>query len=255
MVKNTINNKVYIGQTIVNFRSRYKMSKNVDLNYGYYLYHKRCFDSGDLRHCNIHILNSMEKYGYKNFIVNEQIDIVYKHQNSQEELDTRERYWIYYYNSNNKKYGYNKTEGGSGGGRINPLCHEVVLLNNRKKFPSLAIASEYVGIKDYDSISDCCKGNQRYAGKYKDEFAVWCYAKDYEKMTEEEIQYKLKHSNDTRKNKNKRKVLCVNDNLEYDSLRKCASFYGTNHGRISECCKGDRDYVLINDKKYYFTYI
>lgn len=109
-VKNKINNKVYIGQTTVSFRSRYKISKSMSLNEGYYNYQKIHFEKNN-NHCNKHILSSMEKYGYENFIINEQIDVVYKHKYSQEELDTREKYWIYYYQSNDKRYGYNKTEG------------------------------------------------------------------------------------------------------------------------------------------------
>lgn len=251
MIKNIINNKVYIGQTIVGFRKRYKIRKNEPLNYGYYKYQKR-----EDKHCNKHILSSMEKYGWENFIIYEQIDIIYKHKYSQQELDCRECYWIYYYQSNNKKYGYNKNEGGSGGGRLNSQCQSVVLLNEERVFPSLALASEYVNIKDYDSITDCCNGIQKYAGKINGEFAVWCHYDEYINLTKDEIQDKLNKSNDTRKNrKSKRKVLCINDNLKFNSLRKCASYYGVNHGRISECCKGDKDFILIDDKEYRFTYI
>lgn len=252
-IENKINNKVYIGQTTVSFRSRYKIGKNVPLNEGYYNYQKIYFKKND-GHCNKHILSSMEKYGYENFIINEQIDVVYNHKYAQEELDTREKYWIYYYQSNDKRYGYNKTEGGSGG-RLRRSCIKVVLLNNGKIFPSLALASEYVGLKSYDTISECCKNNQKYAGKFNGEFAVWCFYDDYVNMTKKDILNKLEHANDTRQNKKcNRKVLCINDGLEFTSVRKCGAYYGVNHGRISECCNGYKDYVLIDDKKYYFTY-
>ena len=195
----------------------------------------------------------MKKYGWQNFEVTEQIDVVYKHKYSQHELDCRECYWIYYYQSDNKKYGYNKTEGGNGG-RLNPQCKSVVLLNEERTFPSLALASEYVNVY-YDSITKCCEGTQRYAGKINGELAVWCYYDEYITLSKEEIQKRLNSSNNTRKNKTKRKVLCINDDLEFDSLRKCGEYYNINHGRISECCKGDREFVLINDKEYYFLYI
>lgn len=254
-VKNKINNKVYIGQTTVSFRNRYKIGKNVPLNEGYYNYQKIYFEKND-RHCNKHILSSMEKYGYENFIINEQIDVVYKHKYSQEELDTREKYWIYYYQSNDKRYGYNKTEGGSGSGRLKPSCIKVVLLNNEKIFPSLALASEYVGLKSYDSISECCKNNQKYAGKFNEEFAVWCFYDDYIKLTKEEIKERVKKSNNTRKNKkSNRLILCINNNKVYNSVRKCSKDLGINHGRVSECCKGDREFVLIDDIEYRFRYM
>ena len=38
-VKNKINNKVYIGQTTVDFRKRYEMSRDKELSYGLYMYH------------------------------------------------------------------------------------------------------------------------------------------------------------------------------------------------------------------------
>lgn len=252
-VKNKINNKVYIGQTTVDFRKRYEMSRDKELSYGLYMYHlKHSKIKGD-RHCNKHLLFAMKKYGWENFEVTEQIDIVYRHKYSQDELDCRECYWISYYNSFNN--GYNNTMGGRGTGRINNQCIKVVLLNEDKIFPSLAIASEYVGLKDYTSVWRCCKGELKYGGKINGELAVWCYYDEYITLSKEEIQKRLNNSNNTRKNKIKRKVLCINDDLEFDSLRKCGEYYNINHGRISECCKGDREFVLINDKEYYFLYI
>ena len=252
-VKNKINNKVYIGQTTVDFRKRYEMSRDKELSYGLYMYHlKHSKIKGD-RHCNKHLLLAMKKYGWESFEVTEQIDIVYKHKYSQDELDCRECYWISYYNSFNN--GYNNTIGGRGTGRINNQCIKVVLLNEDKIFPSLAIASEYVGLKDYTSVWRCCKGELKYGGKINGELAVWCYYDEYITLSKEEIQKRLNNSNNTRKNKTKRKVLCVNDNLEFNSLRKCGEYYNINHGRISECCKGDRKFILINDKEYYFIYI
>lgn len=60
---------------------------------------------------NYYFHNAINKYGEDNFIF-EQIDSAY----TQEELDEKERYWIKYYNSNNKNYGYNLDSGGRSGG-------------------------------------------------------------------------------------------------------------------------------------------
>ena len=254
-VKNKINNKVYIGQTTVDFRKRYEMSRDKELSYGLYMYHlKHSKIKGD-RHCNKHLLLAMKKYGWENFEVIEQIDVVYNHKYSQDELDCRECYWISYYDSFNN--GYNNTIGGRGIGRINNQCIKVVLLNENKIFPSLKIASEYIGLDDYTSIWNCCNHRQIYAGKTKDgDFAVWCYYNEYINLTEKEIREKIKMSNNTRKNKkSNRLILCINNNKVYNSIRKCAKDLGVNHGRISECCKGDREFILVDNVEYRFKYM
>lgn len=90
---NTINNKIYIGQT---WRSIYKRFNE---------------------HCNInnkkksaYLLNAIQKYGKENFKI-ELIMICH----TQEIADYWEQYFIEYYNSNNRKTGYNIRDGGSKG--------------------------------------------------------------------------------------------------------------------------------------------
>lgn len=56
--------------------------------------------------------NAINKYGENNFIF-EEIDSA----NSIQELNNKERFWIDFYNSNNKEYGYNLDSGGNNGGR------------------------------------------------------------------------------------------------------------------------------------------
>ena len=59
---------------------------------------------------NKHLVDSIIKYGFNNFIIDEELDTAY----SQEELNNKEKYWIDYYKSYDKKYGYNKNLGGEG---------------------------------------------------------------------------------------------------------------------------------------------
>ena len=86
-ITNIINNKVYIGQTVNNIKQRWN---------------KHC-------HCNgcRSLYNAILKYGKENFNIEiiETLPI--------EELDEREIYWINYYKSNNKKFGYNILLGGN----------------------------------------------------------------------------------------------------------------------------------------------
>lgn len=59
---------------------------------------------------------------------------------NQQELDERERYWIAYYNSTDKRYGYNIESGGSLGKKennylknIKRLCYRLIQVNTGLK--------------------------------------------------------------------------------------------------------------------------
>lgn len=88
-IKNQINGKIYIGQTIHGFNRRYK--NNLE---GYT--------------SNTHLKNSITNYGINNFEISKVIDIAF----SQVELDIKEEVWIAFYKSYDERFGYNKTTGG-----------------------------------------------------------------------------------------------------------------------------------------------
>lgn len=100
-ISNSVNDKVYIGQTIQLISERWKThlfrAKN---NYKTHLY------------------SAMRKYGIENFTIEEleQID--------NKELDSREKYWIKYYDSYYN--GYNSTLGG----QDNKSCYPVEEIKN-----------------------------------------------------------------------------------------------------------------------------
>lgn len=138
LVKNKVNGKCYVGQTVKKngFRNRYSVGNGRTMIESFYKTHKKNNDSSDI------ILEDMEKYGLDAFEVNECIDYAF----SKEELDIKERAYISIYqsminnghnnyNSNNNNNiidkitngifaispysncyvgGYNKTSGGSG---------------------------------------------------------------------------------------------------------------------------------------------
>ena len=88
-ITNTVNNKIYIGQTKRNPKDRwdeYKRSPH-----------------------NEHLKNSFNKYGIESFIF-EIIDTAESH----EELNTKEKYYISKYDSTNVDKGYNLSAGGNG---------------------------------------------------------------------------------------------------------------------------------------------
>ena len=85
---NIITEKIYIGQTVGNLRTRINSHSYQKSRCGY-------------------LPNSIIKYGKDNFIYME-ID----NAETLEELNTKEQFWIAYYQSTQKKFGYNLKEGG-----------------------------------------------------------------------------------------------------------------------------------------------
>lgn len=88
-ITNKINNKVYIGQTINTLKQRFKG----------HIYKKGC----------VYLHNAIVKYGVNNFSIEELEKVERKY------LNEREIYWISFYKSNKKEYGYNILSGGNNG--------------------------------------------------------------------------------------------------------------------------------------------
>lgn len=93
LATNTINGKVYVGQTKRDIKLRWK-EHVLDANNP-----NRASYSG-------HLSNAIRKYGASSFIVAEVEEC------PDESLDCRETYWIEHYNSMDKMCGYNATSGG-----------------------------------------------------------------------------------------------------------------------------------------------
>ena len=113
LVRNKVNGKCYVGQTVKKngFRDRYGVGNGRTMIESFYKAHKKNNSSSDI------ILEDMEKYGLDAFEVDECIDYAF----SKTELDIKERTYISVYksmisNSYDNYYvgGYNKTSGGSG---------------------------------------------------------------------------------------------------------------------------------------------
>lgn len=92
-ITNKINNKVYIGQTIIGFDRRYDNT-----------------DWWEKTH-NAHLKSSVQKYGINNFIIDKIYDIAF----SKTELDIKEKSYIILFKSNDRLFGYNKKDGGANG--------------------------------------------------------------------------------------------------------------------------------------------
>lgn len=87
-ITNTLNNKIYIGQTTQSMSARFSSHCRKKVGRSY-------------------LTDAIKKYGKENFLI-EQIDSA----ETIEELNKKEEYWISYYNSTNKNIGYNLMSGG-----------------------------------------------------------------------------------------------------------------------------------------------
>lgn len=108
--ENTVNGKVYIGQTIRSLKQRisshYSAAKTDTL-----YFHE--------------VLN---KYNKSDFVWSE-IDSA----SSLEELASKEQYWISYYNSNIKEFGYNLTSGGELNKKLSDDTRRKISIANKGK--------------------------------------------------------------------------------------------------------------------------
>ena len=90
-ITNLVNGKIYIGQTIHSVYERY---------------------GGSIANTkNRHLKHAIDYYGVDAFSVDEPFDSA----DSKEELDEKEKYYIAFFKSNNKQYGYNLDSGGHNG--------------------------------------------------------------------------------------------------------------------------------------------
>lgn len=126
-ITNTLNNKIYIGQTIQNPKDRW-----------YRHCQKNCLSNNER---NMAIKRAIFKYGKDNFSF-EVIETI-KDSNT-ELLNSREKYWISFYNS--YKNGYNCTIGGTDGAKplkLNKEVHKDIISLYNYGFSLYDLAKEY----------------------------------------------------------------------------------------------------------------
>ena len=126
-ILNSINNKIYIGQSI-NIESRFK--KHIS---NAYKFNSACY--------NYPLYRSIRKYGLDNFIFSilEECD--------QENLNSKEIYWISIFNSNDPEFGYNLTQGGNDTNYLHKItftiANEIILLLQNTDLTQQEIAEDY----------------------------------------------------------------------------------------------------------------
>ena len=149
-IKNLINDKVYIGQS-VDVEKRWSTHK-AELKNNY--------------HHNIHLQNAWNKYGEENF----EFSIIEECYTNQ--LNQREIYWIAKFNS--CETGYNLT---SGGGNTESFSKSIIQFDctgkELRRYGSISEAETSTGIC-YSQISECCSDKRKTAGGY-----IWQYEEGF----------------------------------------------------------------------------
>jgi group I intron endonuclease len=112
LVRNKINNKKYIGQTVNSISVRWTKHKY----------------SANHNSSNNYFLSAVKKYGEDNFIFE-----TIKECETQDELNYWEEFYINQYNTRNRKVGYNTREGGSHGKHTEATKQKLRLANLGKK--------------------------------------------------------------------------------------------------------------------------
>lgn len=167
-ITNIVNKKVYIGQTSKSIKKRWSEHKANAGKDETYFHH------------------AIAKYGSDNFTI-EEIDSC----DTKYEADKLEAFWISFFNSNDRKYGYNRTAGGGGAigfkhseeskrqrsefrkSSDNNLRVAVLQfdlqMNFIQEWSSIKYAAEAVNIPD-TNITRVCRGRRKTAAGF-----IWKY--------------------------------------------------------------------------------
>ena len=214
---NKINGKCYVGQTCQTLSQRWR--KGEGYRSSTYFYH------------------AIQKYGWDNFE-----HTILECGLNENEVDEREKFWINYFHSNNKNFGYNLSDGGNAEHSFNEqhkINHKnavskalgipVICLNNKKIYSTITQATLETGAKH---ISDCCKGKIKSSGKDKSGNALqWKYLDEY--TGRETIEVK-------KQKRTKTSVLCISTGKIYSSAKEAERMTGIDSSSIGRCCNGIR---------------
>lgn len=152
-IENKINGKVYIG-----------LSKHIKQRWWE---HKNSLNKN--KHPNLHLQAAWNKYGKDNF----NFKILEKCK--KELLNEKEMYWINYYKSYDRKFGYNETLGGEGYNIIHKVIQFDLFGNIINVFNNVYDAEEKTGC-DATAIYQCCNMKIKNPLKY-----IWLYEEEYNK--------------------------------------------------------------------------
>jgi len=174
--------------------------------------------------------NAIRKYGWDNFTHE-----IMMAKLSREQAVDMERFYIYFYNSNNREYGYNGTFGGdgtSGFKHTEDAKRKIgIASHNRKRSleTRAKISKSHLGMKG-------TKWNENQYKTHRESAKKQWQNPEYKAIMLE----KLKKANMNKIPKNKLKVKCIETQEIFNSVTEAATFYKIQACHISGCCKGTR---------------
>lgn len=231
-ISNTINNKIYIGQTV---------KKRPTDRFSQHRYEARHL-SNNSKHVSI-LHEAMAKYGVDNFL----FEIIEEVENNL--LDEREQYWICYYNSITPN-GYNITKGGNGTkgySREQSIEERLKRQQSNKQY----FINHPEAIEKYKEQTRALWQNKEYAEKVKS--GIQNYHKNnpnafsgennpfFGQQHTEETKQKLKQS----AQKYKKKIAQIDkETLEiiqvFDGIRDAENAIKASHGWLSKAAKSNK---------------
>jgi len=115
---------------------------------------------------------------------------------------------------------------------------QIICLNTSEIFEKIVDASNQYKNINKSSISMCCTGNAKSAGRSieTNEKMVWMYYKDYIVKTSVEINNMLIDANVIQRKPFSRKVICLTTGEIFISLKEAGSKYNIAPSSISACC-------------------
>ncbi len=203
---------MYVGQTIQTVIQRWKHHKKRSA--------KSCF----------FLKRAINKYGEDNFIV-ETIDVAL----SKKELDEKEIYWIAFYKSDDRKFGYNYNKGGTGntGYRHTEESRKKMSIGVTKNHPT---RGKRLPEQHRFNISKSNTG-KKCTKETKEKISKTLTGKYFQGPKTEKFIKTLSKINEPRK----KKVVCVETGVVYDSISNCAKSMSLKREKIILVVNGKRN--------------
>lgn len=178
---------------------------------------------------------AIEKYGWEYFQEHSEVLAIAQ---SHEEADVLEKYYINYYHTTKKEYGYNILIGGyEGFGSLNECPVVGVNLDSQtvRIFNSYSEAARQIGVLE-SVISEIVRKTGRYTTTHH-----WTFLSldEYEKMSDKDKK-NLLHTKIMKKPKLSKRVKCVTTGEIFSSITEAAIKKNCSRTHISSVCNGIR---------------
>ena len=251
---NKINQKRYIGQTSQDPSKRWGHGANYKNNKYFY--------------------NAIQHYGWDNF------DHIILQNNilTQQEANEKEKYWILFYKSNQKKYGYNLTDGGDHNytfneetrkkiseklkeyyknhpeekekqiKHLNEIRSLIKYSDEHKKKISEALMGKKLSEEHKRKISEAHKG-KKLSEEHKRKISESNKGRVVSQETRKKISKALKgrqlcpQTEETirkRAEAHKKSIICITTNKTFNSIKEAAIYYNVDASSITKVLKGKR---------------